>query len=140
MFFHNISYWTVIVATVVVMAIGYVWYSPILFGGLWMKSKGFTTESLKEKSKARSMAPVWGGMVLSTFIMAVVVAALFQSLIITSLGGMLLLAVCVWAAFSIHAAIGDYAFGGEPTAAFLIKIGHELVAIVALCLIIGIWG
>ena len=38
--------WEIIVAAIVYMALGAVWYSPMLFGNAWMKGIGKTKEQL----------------------------------------------------------------------------------------------
>jgi len=40
--FSQINYWAVLVAALAVMAVGALWYSKALFGGIWMKANGFT--------------------------------------------------------------------------------------------------
>ena len=42
----------VIIASVANMALGYLWYSPTLFGKEWIQLMGYTKESL-EKTKAK---------------------------------------------------------------------------------------
>ena len=44
----KINYVAVGVAAVVTIVIGALWYSPLLFGGLWAKAHGFSEERLKE--------------------------------------------------------------------------------------------
>lgn len=42
----TMNWWAVIVAAIVYMALGAVWYSPMLFGNAWMKGIGKTKEQL----------------------------------------------------------------------------------------------
>ncbi len=44
----DINYWAVLVAAVVSMVIGALWYSPVLFGKLWMKYSGLSDKKLAE--------------------------------------------------------------------------------------------
>ncbi|MCB0545111.1 MAG: DUF1761 domain-containing protein [Saprospiraceae bacterium] len=37
----------VIIATLIPMVLGFIWYNPKVFGGAWMKASGLTEESLK---------------------------------------------------------------------------------------------
>ena len=42
----TMNWWAIIVAAIVYMALGAVWYSPMLFGNAWMKGIGKTKEQL----------------------------------------------------------------------------------------------
>ena len=40
--FSQINYWAVLVAALAPMGIGVLWYSPALFGKIWMRVNGFS--------------------------------------------------------------------------------------------------
>jgi Protein of unknown function (DUF1761) len=46
------TYLAIFLAALMPMVIGYVWYHPKVFGGAWMKSLGFTEETLKQGNMA----------------------------------------------------------------------------------------
>jgi len=46
------SYLAIFLAALIPMVLGYIWYHPKVFGGAWMKSLGFTEETLKEGNMA----------------------------------------------------------------------------------------
>jgi len=43
----ELNYSLVFITALIPLAIGFLWYSPMLFGNAWMKSAGLTEESLK---------------------------------------------------------------------------------------------
>lgn len=45
----NINYLAVLIAAIVSMIVGGLWYSPILFGKMWTKAMGWNEETMKEK-------------------------------------------------------------------------------------------
>lgn len=47
----NVNLFAVIVAAVVAMGLGFLWYSPYVLGNQWMKERGFTKDSLKNAQK-----------------------------------------------------------------------------------------
>lgn len=47
----EVNYLAVILAGVASMAVGFMWYGPMLFGKQWMKLKGYSSESLKKEQK-----------------------------------------------------------------------------------------
>ena len=132
MFFQNINYLVVIVATIVGMIAGFVWYAPWAFGKIWMKAKG----SMLEKPKKS----VWVGMVISTFITAFILAVLFNSLVIIGFWGIVCTAFLLWLGFALPIKLGDYYFGGESLTIFLLSVGQELFVLVLMSLLIGIFG
>ena len=122
------------------MLVSFIWHSDWAFGKLWMRSKGFNEESFKAKMAGKSLTSMWAVMAVLTIVEAFVLAVLFHSLVVTTIGGMFLLALCVWVGFTIPAKAGDYLFGGETLTSFLLSIGHELVIVVIMSLIIGLWS
>lgn len=46
------SYLAIVIAGLIPMVVGYIWYHPKLFGNAWMKSLGFTEETLRQGNMA----------------------------------------------------------------------------------------
>lgn len=140
MFFGNLNYIVIVIAALVGMALGYIWYSPFLFGPLWLKTKGWTDEHMKVKKNGQSMPRVFATMTLGTLVSAFILAGLYNSLVIVGFWGIVLVALSVWVGFVVPAKLIDYLFGGDSFVFFLLSIGHELIVIVIMALIIGIFG
>ncbi|HVU06841.1 MAG TPA: DUF1761 domain-containing protein [Candidatus Paceibacterota bacterium] len=140
MFFENINYIVVIAATAVGIMIGFIWHSPWAFGNIWKKSQSWGEDKLIAKKAGKSMLPVWAVTAASTLVTAIVIAALFNSLVVTSIAGMIVLALSVWVAFVLPIKLFDVIFGGDNWTFFLVSIGHELLVVLAMTLVIGIWG
>lgn len=51
---YNINHWAVLVCAVANLALGALWYSPMLFYKAWMKENGFTEEDIKKVNPART--------------------------------------------------------------------------------------
>lgn len=64
--------WAVVVATFVTLIIGFIWYSPKVFGTIWMKESGMT----EEKAKQSNMLKVFGLTIVYSFMMAFMMTAL----------------------------------------------------------------
>lgn len=47
----NVNLFAIIVAAVVSMGLGFLWYSPYVLGNQWMKERSFTKDSLKSAQK-----------------------------------------------------------------------------------------
>ena len=55
--FNSLQWWAIIAATVSTFLLGWVWYSPVLFGSAWMKVSGMD----EEKVKQANMGKTFGG-------------------------------------------------------------------------------
>lgn len=65
------TYLAIFLAGLIPMAVGFVWYHPKVFGGAWMKSLGFTEESLQQGN----MGLIMGGALVCSMFLAWVVNA-----------------------------------------------------------------
>ena len=74
----EMNFYAVLVAALAPLAVGSLWYSPILFGKVWMKETGLTEEELKKGS----MLKIFG----LTFIFSVMLAIVIQMLSVHQYG------------------------------------------------------
>lgn len=140
MFFENINFIAVVIAAVVGMGIGFIWYSPWTFGPLWMRSKGWTDEMLVAKKAQQKMWAVYLVQTVGYALTAYALAVLFNSLVVTSFLGMALVALVPWLGFSVPTKLGDYLFGGDSLVYMLISVGQTLVSAVVMAVIVGLFG
>ena len=56
----------ILVAAVVPLVLGFLWYNPALFGNVWMRESGMT----EEKMKSGNMAVIFGISLLLSFLLA----------------------------------------------------------------------
>ena len=63
----KLNIWAVLVAALSTFLIGGLWYSPALFGKVWMRENGFTEEGLKNSN----MAKIFGLAFFLAFIAAI---------------------------------------------------------------------
>ncbi len=94
--------WAVVVAALVTLPIGFIWYNPKVFGTIWMRESGMT----EEKAKGANMAKVFGLTILFSFM----IAFMLPQIVIHQVGAMQLIGGDVTNALpSYHAFINDYA-------------------------------
>ncbi|MDG5491067.1 DUF1761 domain-containing protein [Psychroserpens sp. SPM9] len=72
------NFLAILVAAVVPMVLGFIWYNPKLFGTVWMRESGMT----EEKMKGGNMAVIFG----VSFLLALVLAFFTQFLVIHQTG------------------------------------------------------
>lgn len=64
--------YAVLVSALVTLVVGFVWYSPKVFGTIWMNETGMT----EEKAKQSNMLMVFGLTIFYSFLLALIMPAL----------------------------------------------------------------
>lgn len=134
----DINYWAVVLATLSSMVVGSIWYTPRVFGNYWMKTAGITPSG-----NARDA--VWP--IVVTLIVSFVTAWVLAGAAFIAwdfYGGSFLLnavvtAIVLWAGFTAARFITHDAFDGRPSGLTVLNIAHELVTLLIMALIIGVW-
>lgn len=131
---NQINWLAVLMAALSMFVIGGLWYSPLLFGKIWIRANGFTDEELKSGSKVRA----FGGTFVFALIMSANLAMFLADSKTTILWGMTAgaLAGVGWAA----AGLGVIAlFERRSWTYILVNAGYLTVAFVSMGAILGMW-
>lgn len=137
----EINYWAVLLATLGSMIVGSVWYMPQTFGRRWARLAGVDMDNPQMTATQARMPIVVGA--LMSFVTAWALAgasaiawhfyegSFFIAAIVT--------AVLLWAGFTAARFITHDAFEGRPTQLTTLNIAHELVTVVVMAVLIGVW-
>jgi hypothetical protein len=131
------NYLAILVASLVAMVIGFLWYSPMLFGEIWMKLVGIDKKDMDKNSK--NMGPIMVVALLMTILMSYVLAHFLTLMEVTDAAGAAELAFWVWLGFMLTQTIGSVLWEGRPFKLFLINVLYQLVTIQVLALILVSW-
>jgi hypothetical protein len=135
----EINYWAVLIATVLSMALGALWYSPVLFVNRWAR---LARIDLKERDGAPVVIPMMVAFAV-TFLTAWVLAgsvaiawhfyggSYFSSAVVT--------AITLWAGFTAARFITHDVFEGRPSQLTVLNIGFELVTVLIMAIVLGFW-
>lgn len=134
----GVSLLAIIGAGVVSMIIGFLWYSPMLFGKQWMKLMGLTKEKL-EKAK-KTMGPMYGVSFVATFVMAVVLGIVVNFALATSAQEGMRLGFLMWLGFVAPVMVSDVIFGDKTWDLLLLNAGYQLVSLMAMGSVLAMWG
>lgn len=127
---QEVNYIAVLVATIASFLIGFIWYSPSVFGTKWMQFEGLRPEDAKNK---------WFIMMASfvaRFILATVLALLIGGAGLMAgfqLG--LLISIGIVASNSLM----HYLFAQKCGKHWLIEAGYDIVTITLMAAIVWIW-
>jgi Protein of unknown function (DUF1761) len=130
----QINPWAVLAAALVNFVIGGLWYSPLVFGKLWMKANGFSAQDLEKGSPA----VIFGVSFVLCLVMAGNLAAFLGDPSVT---------MGFAVAASVAAGLGWAAAGLAVVALFerrsgayiLVNGGYLTVSFVAMGVILGAW-
>jgi hypothetical protein len=126
----GINFYAVIVAWLIHVGMGLLWFQPKLFGHKWSELTG---QGLKPATKW--IVPGF----LGHFVMVLVLAILiYQTNSNTGFGGMLI-GLLAWIGFIVPLEIGELVWEKIPFRLFLIRIGNHLIGFAVSGFIIGIW-
>lgn len=129
--FTEVNYLAVLVATVATMILGFLWYSPVLFGHAWVKQQGKKMEEMSGGGPLTYILTALTALV-GAFILALLMTLADENTIASGLSIGLLVGV------SIAAKIGmNFLFESKTLGLYFITIGYHLVAYLAAGLIIG---
>ena len=134
----EINYWAVLIALASSIVVGSIWYTPKVFGARWSK---LANVDMDRPAASATMAIVVT--LIVSFVTAWVLAGA-TSISWHFYGGGYLLnalgtAVILWAGFTAARFITHDAFEGRPTSLTVLNIAHELVTVVIMAIIIGVW-
>jgi len=139
LFGTNINYLAVLVAAIAAIVIGSLWYSPILFGNIWMKLSGITKEKMEKDKKKGGMTKLYVVQIVASLVMACVLANLIALLGLTGVVGGIQIAFLVWVGFVLPLLIGNVLWEGKSWALYLLNITYNLVNLIVMGIILAVW-
>ena len=134
---EGINYLTVLVAAILNMAVGALWYSPTLFGKAWMELVGFKPEDAQKRMAGMQRA--YSLTFVASFVMAYALARVLWYAKVTTVGGGVLIGLLAWIGFVATTQGANYVFEGKPFRLFTINTGYSLVALVIMGALLAVW-
>ena len=133
-----VNYISVLVAAIASFVIGALWYSPMLFGKMWMKLSNVTDKEMK-KAKQKGMSKNFVFQFLASLVMAYVLAHFVQYTESSTISDGMLAGFWIWLGFIATVMIGMVLWEGKPWKLYFVKAGHELFALAVMGAILAVW-
>jgi hypothetical protein len=128
--FSDINYLAVIVAWIVHIVLGLIWFRPELFGKAWSKLTG---KELKPEKKW--LIPAMIGHLLMIIVLVVLIKLTNST---TGFSGMFI-GLLTWIGFIVPMESGELVWEKIPFRLFLLRTGNQLIGIAVSGLILGAW-
>ncbi len=139
MIISQVNMLAVVVAAVVSMVLGFLWYSPYLFGKQWMKLSGLNSKELDKAKKG--MSKLYGVSFVSTIILAFILSTVLSWSGASTLIEAVTVGFLVWVGFVATVQLTDVLFSKEKnTNLYLINTGYQLVGLVLMSAVINLLG
>jgi len=139
--FMSVNLWSVLVAAIATMAIGFLWYSPILFARPWMVLMGYDPDDKAKLAEMQKGAgKLYGISFVASLVAAFVLSKIIFGLAINSALYGLKVGFAVWLGFVATVQLTDSLFSKKPAKLFLINTGYQLVCYLAMGAMIGAWA
>ncbi|WP_380053323.1 DUF1761 domain-containing protein [Falsihalocynthiibacter sp. SS001] len=122
----GVSWLAVIVGAVVSFLVGWLWYSPKLFGTKWAEGVGVNLGDANEMPKAAMISQFLGLFLMSWFVS------------VTAASNLLLTVILATVAFTVMGYAGN-AFAGHSNYARNVNAGYWIVALVIMVICNGIF-
>jgi len=131
------------VAAIIAFVVGGLWYSPLLFGNLWMKLSGITQKQVEKAKKNGGMAGMWKsylGMLLATIVTSYVVAYFVKALGASTATDGAMIGFWLWLCVAAPLQLNSVVWEGKPFKLYLLQTGHVLVELGIIGAIVAAWA
>jgi hypothetical protein len=138
----SINLFAILASAVASMAVGFLWYSPLVLGGPWMDAMGYTPQQLRKMQK--KMGALYGLSFLLSMLMAYALTYVMAFAFnfwegrydIVAIG--FLSALLMWGGFVAPVQATDVIFGDRPWKLFWINTSYQLASLLAMGLVLAI--
>ncbi|PWK14447.1 DUF1761 domain-containing protein [Tumebacillus permanentifrigoris] len=131
--FSTLNLWAVLVATVIGMVVGSLWYSPVLFGNVWMN-----LIQKKKEDMVSSTGPMIGAVVVSIVNSLTLALFLHATNAQTVADGLLVAALL--ALVVTMATLINYLFEGRGMKLLAIQVGYHVVVFLVNSVLLTLWS
>lgn len=129
----NINYLAVIAASAVNMILGMLWYSPVLFGKMWMNSMKLKKDHKKSLGKIMTINTVM------TVILAYILSHFIKYLNANTAMEGAIAGFWIFTGFVLTTNIVTYLYEGRELKPYFIYMGYQLVALILMGALLAIW-
>jgi hypothetical protein len=138
--FSDVNIWAALVSALALLFLGSVWYSPLMFGPIWIRLSGFDMDDRKLMTEGRKKMPL--NMLLSfvaNTVFAIGLTLLLSAFEVATLWQALLIGLIVLVGFIMTKQLEGVLWGSQPWGLYWLNISYAVVSILAMILIVYSW-
>lgn len=129
-----INWLAVIVAAIIRLAVGAVWYSPVGFGPVWQKTVGMTQDQVMAAMPRAIAVDAIGSLIMAVILLHAVVYAGADNLLLGGTVGAL-----NWLGFVAVVLVATNVYEQRPMRSAYISAGFNLVALILMGALLAVW-
>jgi len=129
--FGEVNYLAVLIATIVTMVLGFLWYSPVLFGNVWVKQIGLKKEEMSGGGSITYVLTALTALV-GTYLLALLLTLTEERTIATGITIGLIIGLIISVKIGMN-----YLFEKKSLTLYFITIGYHLVTYLLAGIILG---
>jgi len=135
-----INFWPILASAVVIQIIGFLWYSPILFGKWWMGLVKMAPEK-EAMAKKKSMAKPFTVMFISNLVISYVLGIFIANLLVTTAWEGVQLGFWIWLGFVATTSISEFLWSVDkkPWGLYILNNSYNLVSFIAAGALLAVW-
>jgi hypothetical protein len=139
-----INYWAVIVAAIVNVVLGFLWYGPF-FGKQWIALMNLSKEQMdaaKAKGMGKSYALTTIGSLVMSYVLAYVFLAVNPYFAVAGILGVaagLTAGALIWLGFVAPVTLGPVLWDGKPWKLWFLNAGYYLVTLLIMGVVFAVW-
>lgn len=132
----ELNWLAIVAAGVVNMVVGAVWYSPMLFGKIWMQEIGMKDG---EKMGGSEMGKSYGITFLGALVMSVVVSAVIHYSGALTVTDGIMMGLWLWVGFALTLPLNDVVFGKKTWKLYFLNAMYYFVVLIINGAILASW-
>lgn len=134
----EINLWGVLLAALVGMVVGGLWYSPILFGDKWVALMGWSKEEQEKMKKKAGPSYVLGFLV--QFVTAYVLAHVLNAFDVITISSAIQTAFWAWLGFVATTQIGSVLWEGKSTKLWILNTAYSFISLCVMAMVLVAWN
>ena len=133
---HSVNYLAVLVAAIVNMVIGAVWFMPAVFGSRWMRLTGLTAEGIQNTPH---MWASYLGSLVGSVLLAYSVARIAAYAAAESVTDAAILMLLIWVGIVLVPLSDEALWERRPVGLFVLVGARWFVALAVITAIVALW-
>lgn len=139
----EVNMWAVLVAALAHVGIGFVWYSPYVFGKVWTRLMGFSVETPEGlaawEERQKHMGKTFTLTAMGALILSYALAYFMEMFFVDTITDALRLGFIVWLGFIATTSFVGVLFSGKSKKLWAIDNCYPLVSMLMMSVIFALW-
>lgn len=139
----EVNIWAVLVASIIHIVIGFVWYSPAFFGKAWIKLMGFNIDTVEGKTawekREKDMNKTWILTVLGALILSYALAYFVGMFSAVTVVDALQIGFVAWLGFIATTSFIGTLFAGKSKELWAIDNCYPLISMLLMSILFVLW-